>query len=78
MKTGTQAIVHPESRYEIDTLICDICGLEATGRSPCRICKRDLCGTHQLDFHGIGYYPQEKVPTGIYCSECLVKRIQSF
>ncbi len=49
MITGFKKEIVPAREYEIETRICDICGEDATQRSPCDVCKKDLCSRHQID-----------------------------
>ncbi len=82
MKTGTRK--EPDrliKGMEIDVLVCDKCGADATNRTPCDICKKDLCSKHQIDtIYDIssGVYshdPKYDVKRGLYCRECLIQAI---
>ena len=70
---------------EVDEKACDICGMDATWRTPCMICKKDLCAEHLIDVNGTsdGRYlsmvidssdRQERF-SGIYCRQCLIAEI---
>ncbi len=85
MKTGKvvveviPAVPAYESRCE--ERMCDICGENATGRTPCSICRRDLCSEHQLDVQGrihTGEYKETNAIQGhLFCEDCLIKAIQN-
>lgn len=74
----TRIVVDPPH----DIKICDICSEDATGRTPCRVCKKDLCSTHQLqlrsDLENADWDRPEReaLPGGIYCSPCLIEKIK--
>ena len=64
---------------EIKIRTCDICGEDATERTPCTLCKRDLCQDHQIDVREITsayYWKREDLQIrGVHCKECLLKLI---
>ena len=78
VRTETEVI--PESRREKQIKTCDICGGDATDRTQCRVCKKDLCADHQIDvLSGLrdGNYAKE-FPSGIYCKQCLLGGVTKF
>ncbi len=62
---------------EVIEKVCDICGADATEKTTCRRCKRDLCADHQIEANRLvsGQYIENKELTGIYCKECLIAEI---
>lgn len=84
MKTGTQTKTIPEHTFEVETKVCDICNADASERTPCIVCKKDLCSLHQLyitrdtsdfmarddDTKMILY-----VQAGSYCKDCLIEAL---
>ena len=62
---------------DIDERTCDICGEDATTRTSCKACERDLCGRHQIDILRVqsGEYRAGEEWYGIYCKECLIAEI---
>jgi len=67
--------------YRLEKLVkkCDICGKDASGRSPCRVCYKDLCRDHQIEVNSISTIQngnQKELFSGVYCKECLLKLIQ--
>ena len=74
-------VVRPEEiipAMEIDQTICDICGEDASGKTPCTICKKDLCSKHQIDVQRImsGTYDLVLDISGVFCRECLIAEIK--
>ncbi len=76
----------------IEIKVCDICGADATDRTPCRICKRDICANHQRDMMELRQvlYPSVVIKTGnydhkddktiesgIYCTACLASLLEN-
>ncbi len=88
---GTRIETIPGREIEVTIKSCDICGMDATGRSGCARCEKDLCGKHQLLIisgirNGVNSYTivsfQEddkkefRVISGAtWCKECLIKAI---
>lgn len=69
----------PEQRRERYIKACDICGNDATDRTSCRICGKDLCSKHQIDVTGSikrGDYMGTEIMENIYCKQCLLKEIE--
>ena len=79
-KTGkTRTESYPARSYEIDVLVCDIpgCGGDATNRTPCSQCRRDLCYRHQLEADiCVGRNHFDKAISNIYCKFCLIQEIE--
>lgn len=63
---------------ETDEKACDICGGDATDRTPCDRCKKDLCRRHQIDVLRVqsAKYKQGDELSGIYCKSCLIAEIK--
>lgn len=61
---------------EMDEKICDICGADGTGRTPCQRCGKDLCSSHQLDvLIQLANFKLGEEWAGIFCKECLIAEI---
>ena len=69
-----EQIIHASEK---DEKVCDICGADATDRSPCQKCKKDLCSKHQLDVYRVqtAEYQVGKELSGLFCKECLIAEI---
>jgi len=82
VKTGRMKITNPERVIppeESEETRCDICGEDSTDRSPCRVCKKDLCARHQRYLAGDifnGTFDKKLVESGVRCLDCLVDTLR--